>query len=158
MEFVPDRVTFGLSSLDDDGLSLAPVFSSMLLILVHDFYANATKREERVVSVRGIPVSYSREAINAILGTPIMKQDDYEQYLAARPINHPTITQFLCDEDIPRVEVMQSVRMACFGVDIMPFPYLRPPAELGFNNGGQANQNGTTGQSKTNDAATDVGN
>ncbi|KAL3534841.1 hypothetical protein ACH5RR_003302, partial [Cinchona calisaya] len=47
----------------------------IILSLLHEFYANA-RGADRVVMVRGIPMSYSRAIIITVLGTPFIEQDE----------------------------------------------------------------------------------
>ncbi|KAL3534881.1 hypothetical protein ACH5RR_003342 [Cinchona calisaya] len=68
-----------------------------ILSLVRESYANATKGEDRLVTVRGVQVLYPMEYISAILGTPRVEQDEYRQYMLTILLS----LDFSCGEKIP---------------------------------------------------------
>lgn len=50
-----------------------------ITLVVREFYANATERNDFIVKVRGVKVSYSAAAINEYYELPNIDNDDYRQ-------------------------------------------------------------------------------
>ncbi|KAL3502839.1 hypothetical protein ACH5RR_037288 [Cinchona calisaya] len=84
-----------------------------ILSLSREFYTNATEGVDRLVIVRGVLVSYSRETICTVLETLIVEKDKYGQF-ASSDTDYLAIAESLHSD--PSKWVMTSDR-SVFGIN-----------------------------------------